>query len=245
MTLRTIFDAYRLPPAWPKSDGFMVYAGGSAEHVWTDAEIRAAARAAPEALPVWEYRPGRNGAQDGAGFASWLGQHQVPGDCLALLAMEAYVDRPYVTDFADNFGQRSLGLYGSIDSLFNNPPQDGWWPANPTGAPHLFAHPGVIGTQYAWSSLGQTGSYEVDLSLVAPGVRLWRPGPGGAVYLITDGLLSLRELAAAHKASPAKILRMTAQNGPASGYPPALASYVNQATFAEALPAGITLWVPA
>ena len=249
MTLRTIFDAYKLPPAWPACDGFMAYAGGDDLHSWSDQEIHQAAATAPECLPVWEYGPGRAGGADGTAFAAWLDGHGVPLGCAALLAMETFVDGPYVEAFAAKMGQREVVLYGSISSLFNNPPQPGgWFPANPTGSPHLFAHPGVIGTQYAWCSLNQTGQFQVDLSLVTETVRLWQPlagTQGNPVMITTDGRRSLRDLAAAHGGSCAKILRLTAQLGPRGGFPPELATYINHANFSADLPAGIHLWIPA
>lgn len=241
-SLRVIMDAARAPEHFPaRCQGFMVYAGGAAEHVWTDAEIHAAALHYEEAVPVWVYAQGRDGKADGIAFDAWLKAHFVGQTALVLLDMETDVDLPYVQAFEQQL-TNPLDLYGSTSTLFNNPEVDGWWPADPTGSPHLYAHPNVDGTQYAWYGLQQTtGPW--DLSLVRPGIHLWNVRQPYRRET-TTGAESLLAIAAASNTHPAAVLRLTARKSPPDGFEPAFATYLDHGDLTAPVPAGISLWIP-
>lgn len=243
----TVYDSASGPVVHPADvDGFLAYAGGNDLHTWTRTQINQAAASAALCYPTWEYGKGRSGEADGLAFYAWLVANNVPADTLALLAMEAAVDEPYVDAFSANIGAQSLALYGSIDTLFNNPGTNGgWWPANPTGAPHLFAHEDVVGTQYAWTSLGQTGGYNLDLSLVEARARAWRPLDSIYRTIITTGEQSMCVLAHSLGLRASEILRITARCSPPAGFSPNLASYIDGCNLDAPMPAGLQLWVPA
>lgn len=243
--LLTIYDQAAGPVAHPAGvDGFMAYGGGNDDHTWSRPQINEAAQTAPLCFPVWEYGQYRSGEADGMAFAAWLSGNAVPDSALVLLSMETYVDAPYVEAFEAHLAHE-LALYGSLDSLFANPETPGgWWPANPTGVPHLFAHSDVIGTQYAWTSLDQTDGYDLDLSLVRKSVPAWRPLDPIFRPVISAGNVSLRQLAGELRLHPAEILRITARCSPPAGYLPDLASYINGCNLDLIMPPGLELWVP-
>lgn len=173
MTLRIMADAKIPLSSWPPiADAINIYVGGNNNTPWTDQQIAELPPRLRWRLPCWVYGPGRNGEADGEAFEGWLDSHGVPNSALVLLDMETWVDRGYVQAF-DSVVRRPTALYGSIYSLFANPQLDGWDPADWTGFPHLFAHAGVLITQYAAASLGQTSGYQVDLSVLAPQAQLW------------------------------------------------------------------------
>lgn len=246
MKLLTIYDSASGPVSHPADvDGFMAYAGGNDLHTWTRQQIDQAAQTAPMCYPVWEYGKGRSGEADGLAFHAWLTENRVPVSSLVILSMEASVDNDYIDNFEFHVAH-PMALYGSIDTLFaNNTWKGTWWPANPTGVPHLFAHEEVIGTQYAWTSLGQTGGYNLDLNLALASVPAWRPLAPLYRALITGGHDSLKQLAASLSINPAEILRITARQSPPAGFRPDVATYIDGCDLLAPMPAGLQLWVPA
>lgn len=65
----------------------------------------------------------------------------------------------------------------------------------------------------------------------------------------TAGDMSLGQLAAAHKADPSTILRLTAENTPQHVYPPNVADYINgvfngKITYQDHMPKGLRLYLP-
>jgi hypothetical protein len=76
-----------------------------------------------------------------------------------------------------------IAVYGSVDSVFQNPVADGYWPADPTGKSHLYNHANVIATQYAFD-----GTF--DVSEIDDWVVLWDVD-------VADGTLVMLDLESA------------------------------------------------
>lgn len=240
MTYRTVYDAEFPPDSPPDTDGVLVYAGGAASHAWTDAEINAQGNRGR--LPAWVYERGRNGTDDGEAFDKWLANHGVPKSSAVMLDLEAAIDRPYVEDFHEELPDYTVLLYGSLSTLFANPETDGWFPADWTGHPHLFAHRLVLGTQYAAAQLRQTAG-PWDMDLISPAVRLWQPGDWSPLReVITSGVHSLAHIADAHHTEPSTILRETLAQEKDGQFPGRLAHYINERDLNRHMPAGIRLW---
>lgn len=244
MTLVQLYDAAYPPESDPSGiDGCEVYIGGNADHTWTDAEL--AEQHSRYRLPVWCYARGRNARDDADAVNRWLDQHRVPTHRAVMLDMETSVDADYVKAF-DVELDGPLWLYGSIDTLFANPEADGWFVANPTGYAHLYAHPGVVGTQYAWAQLNQTrGPYDLDLIAADSVQLLWDTQSTGDVRdYVTTGTETLGQLAERTGVGASTILRLTAENGPDRKFSHDLAAYLDAEPW-SVIPAGITLKVHA
>lgn len=242
MTAVTIWDAGNPPGTGPGgTEGNMIYAvGANAEHIWTDQEIEH--HKGRYRLPVAVYGREQNGARDAEAMNAWLDKHGAPSHCAVLLDMETSVDAPYVHDF-DAALENPLWLYGSISTVFANPPVDGWFVANPTGHLHLYAHPDVAGTQYAWAQLDQTAG-PWDLSLIAPAYvnLLWDTRPADQEF-IAPGDMSIQTLARQLDTGVSTILRLSAERQKDGKFTPEQAAYIDSAAF-PFMPRGLTLRVP-
>lgn len=242
MGYATMYDDAHLPTGPdqpPATDAVLIYAGGAnASHVWTEAEIDAQGKRSR--MPAWVYGVGQSGTEDGRAFHSWLASHGVPKGSAVMVDMETEVDHPYLEDFADQLGLWTVLVYGSTGSLFANPGLDGWFPADWTGHPHLFAHPMVLATQYAAASLGQTAG-PWDLSLLSPALDLWNPEAASLVHVTTNGELSLVQLARRYDTTASAILRVTLNHG-GHHFSPELADYINNdKDLTKPVPKGIRL----
>lgn len=167
------------------------YLGGATPHVWTLADRMA--QSARWRLPIWVPDNPNTGQAEGADAAEaaraagvpvgttigWdLETHQWAGEVLAaaaVLALAGYHLMPY----------------GSAGFLFANPPAAGYWVAEWTGQPHLFAHPGVVATQYVANIILANG-IPVDESLIVASVPLEDtqpppPVPGGLADMHAAG----------------------------------------------------------
>lgn len=126
------------------------YGGPMAFNVWP----RSAWRAFPgPKIPIWV--GGYGGTAEGLQAVAALRALGVPRGCETLLDMELRVDRTYVQHFGEALqaaGYKVL-VYGSISTLFKNPQLNGYAVADPTGVRHMYPHPGVRLTQYAFGPL--------------------------------------------------------------------------------------------
>jgi hypothetical protein len=85
------------------------------------------------------------------------------------LDFETVINRSYVSSFDAAMIQAGyfVMLYGSTSSLFQNPvTSGGYWAADPTGHPHMYSHPRVVGTQWAIQA-------DIDLDWFYDSVPLW------------------------------------------------------------------------
>ena len=182
-----VFDAEHCPDPLPADfRACLVYAGGtSAAHAWDQAELDRVAHL--PRLPVWVPTPGHDAPLQAADdFIHWLNQHNVPSrnagsgqPVHVLWDMETgqEPDAHWLNRAADRLAEHGWFnlVYGSTSTLFGQPARDGYIVANPTGAPHMFMHPQVKGTQYAFDV--QTAGGKIDESLFAVELvnQLWMP----------------------------------------------------------------------
>lgn len=190
-----LWDAAYCPDVIPSGfNGCLVYAGGSSYSGVTsgirpdgwDASDLARLPEGYHKLITWVPTPGRDNPREAARmFLSWLVRHNVPthkengGRYIRLLwDLETGVEPdPHFLNVAAGYmfsaGYFNLS-YGSPDWAFGQPQRAGYITANPTGNPHIMAHDGEVGTQYAWNVLTPAG-YRVDLDMVDEGLLpvLW------------------------------------------------------------------------
>jgi hypothetical protein len=69
--------------------------------------------------------------------------------------METMVDRSYLDKFGAELKDAGYKtwVYGSVSTLFKNPQLNGYAAADPTGILHMYPHPGVRMTQWAFGPL--------------------------------------------------------------------------------------------
>jgi hypothetical protein len=170
------FDAAFCPNPVPTESEFDVvefYAGGtSAFHIWTPAE-RSLIKGRLT-LPIWVPTPGLdNPTQVAEGIAATLKSLGIPSHATpyraVMLDMETSTDAEFITLCCNklaSFGYDSY-IYGSAGSVFNLPSRSGYIVADPTGIAHIYDHPDVIGTQYAWGVNLVGGQVDADLYLEA------------------------------------------------------------------------------
>ena len=245
MTYRLQYDAAYPPVDPPQTDSALIYVGGYAEHIWNAAEIVAQGKRC--LMPTWVYNPtGQNNEDTALAFRAWLVAHDVPHECAVCIDIETSVDIPFCEAMYNQLEPWTTLLYGSPGSLFGNPEPDGWYVADPTGAPHLFNHELVLATQYAWGGSrewNQTpGNY--DLSLLSPALTLWDPAASALKHLTTDGTESLREIAARSHVAISNIIRDTIDHTPGHHFTAGLAAYLNRTrNLNEPVPEGVHLVV--
>lgn len=103
-------------------------------------------------IPIWV--AGLNGEEEGISAVSALHSLRVPEGKVTILDMEARIDRSYVSNFGHELQSAGykVWVYGSASSLFRMPQLNGYAVADPTGIVHMYPHPGVRMTQYAFGS---------------------------------------------------------------------------------------------
>lgn len=181
------FDAAHCPNPIPGGYRWaMVYAGGSsATHAWTQAELDRV-KHLPR-LPVWVPTPGDEDPVSVADeFLAWLAGHKVPPISAAphrpvhvMWDMETgqEPDAAWLNRAADRMAAHGYWnlVYGSISTLFAQPVRAGYIVANPTGQPHMYAHPGARGTQWADNVKIPGGLIDQDVLDRDTVGQLWMP----------------------------------------------------------------------
>lgn len=101
-------------------------------------------------IPIWV--GGDGGSPEASEAVTALRGLGVPVGKVILLDMEARKDITYVDNFYRGLyaAGYKVWVYGSIDNVFRNPQCNGYAVADPTGVPHMYPHPGVRMTQYAF-----------------------------------------------------------------------------------------------
>jgi hypothetical protein len=122
-------------------------------------------------IPIWV--GGLGGTAEADTAVKTLKQLGVPVGSVILLDMEARIDKTYVTHFGRVMHAASykVWVYGSTSSLFDNPELNGYAVADPTGAKHMYPHPGVRMTQWAF---GPRFDNDVIREWVMTQGQLWR-----------------------------------------------------------------------
>jgi hypothetical protein len=131
--------------------GVAGYIGGDTPHVWTKSEWRRFGKM-PK-LPIYVRSNEGNPVSDAGVALMRLYQIGATRGCAVALDLELRVDPPYVLEFGrilQFFGYRVL-VYGSLSTVFRNPPLNGYWVAHYTGnaAPEKPLTGKVRGVQYA------------------------------------------------------------------------------------------------
>jgi hypothetical protein len=177
-----------------------------------------------------------------------------PKGTLACWDMETAADALYIAGVYAGLAAAGYRLivYGSQSDVMGNDVPDGlYFGADWTGVAHMAR--GDVMTQ--WVSFA---GYDVDLAQSSlpfwdtrampskPPAMPTFPATAPVRAWTTQGLDSLAQLASAHGVSPAIILRMTAENGPAREFSPAVASWLDThfAQVTEPVPADLVLYLP-
>lgn len=167
------------------------YLGGNTPHVWTLADRMA--QSARWRLPIWVPDNPNTGQAEGAECAAAARAAGVPVGVTIGWDLETNQWRGEVLAAAAVLALAGYHLapYGSTSTLFANPPAAGYWVADWTGQPHLYAHAGVVATQYAPNIVLANG-VPVDESLIVATVPLEDtqpppPSPGGLADMHAAG----------------------------------------------------------
>lgn len=183
------FDAMFCPQTVPAGYAAALgYAGGSsAARAWTDEEWARVSHLAR--MPIWVPTPGLdNPLQAAIEFAAVLERLGVPpawrnGGRHVRVLWDLETGREPDPRWLDRAADRlrSAGYfsvsYGSPSWAFGQPRRAGYLPANPTGEPHLYLHPDVVGTQYEWDKAVPGGVVNSSLLTVDLVRSLWLPTP--------------------------------------------------------------------
>ena len=162
--------ASNIPPGFSIAAGY--YGGAGAYHVWPAADW---GRFPGFKLPIWVPPTGpKDGLADGSAAVRALHALDVPGDSFTVVDMETMQDATYVSAFAaalaDGGGWRTW-VYGSVSTVFSNPPCNGYWVADYTTnvvlVDQLLQQPHVRAVQ---CSPNQPPGYDVSL------VKQWTEG---------------------------------------------------------------------
>jgi hypothetical protein len=161
MSFPLMFDAAFPPTHMP--DGYSVaagYLGGNtpADHVWTPEEwaVFKGHKKLPIFIPQIAIHPvagNETGGQDATEVAGELNKLNVPFTQAIALDMETVVAPTYVDSFRAQLAAEGfpyLWVYGSADTVFGNPPCNGYWVAEfvASGLPFMFNHADVRATQF-------------------------------------------------------------------------------------------------
>jgi hypothetical protein len=134
-------------------DGIIIgyFGGAGAFHVWQPADWTHFKN--NYKIPTWVAPVGaKSGSEDANKAVTALRSLGVPPGKVNMLDMEEMKDDTYVTAYGN--GLHAAGyktwVYGSTFNLFRNPPLNGYAVADPTGILHMYNHPAVRMTQYAF-----------------------------------------------------------------------------------------------
>src|SRR5215468_808046 len=148
---KNMWDASN-PPSDPagKWDAAAGYIGGDTPHVWTRTEWDRLGKL-PK-LPIWVQSAPASGNGHAEAFSAMVALFRIgcpPGSAVAL-DLETAVSPAYVTAFAAplRWAGFYVWVYGSKSTVFSNPPCDGYWVADYTGAPHFPAGKAVRACQW-------------------------------------------------------------------------------------------------
>ena len=130
MTYLSMADAaypQNIPPGFPIVAGY--YGGAAAYNVWTRGDWLAFPGFR---LPIYVPADPGNGQQDGADAVGKLVQLGVPRGCRTVVDMETRRDAEYLSNFGAvlQAHEYRVEVYGSLSTVFGNPPLDGYWVAD-------------------------------------------------------------------------------------------------------------------
>lgn len=165
------WDSAFIPQVLPAGYAGVYVGGSNAFRIAPDAELRRVA--AGLVLPIWVPSPWiDNPRQVAFQVAARLEQLGIPRYArpyrAVMIDLETWADPTWLEAFAARFISQGYDTipYGSPSSIFSQPHRLGYAVASPTGNPHMYQHPNVIITQYAWDLRAADGTlYDGDLAL--------------------------------------------------------------------------------
>jgi len=124
------------------------FGGPNAYHVWSPQDW--AIYKDNLKIPIWV--GGLEGEAEGWAALQALYALRVPSGKVIVLDLETRIDKTYVDAFGGvlQWAGFKVWPYGSTSSIFGNPQLNGYAVADPTGVEHMYPHPGVRMTQYAF-----------------------------------------------------------------------------------------------
>jgi hypothetical protein len=136
--------AASIPPGFDIAFGY--YGGPNAYHVWTAEDWQ---RFPGSKVPIWV--AGADGPAEGHEAVQALQALDVPRRSVTVIDMETTVNPAYIHSFGAELRAAGFAVwvYGSLDTVFENPELDGYWVADYTGQPFMNPRLGVRATQYA------------------------------------------------------------------------------------------------
>lgn len=155
-------DASNPPPKKPsRANAIAGYIGGDTPHVWTVAQWNAIGRCRKLPIYVRSNPAQHNPVDDALEALRMLYVLKVPRGSAVALDLETAVDEVYVSGFVSvlHFYGYRVWVYGSLSTVFHNPPGNGYWVAhydNKVTMPrhaHVVAKQYASGTQFDWSSV--------------------------------------------------------------------------------------------
>jgi hypothetical protein len=181
------------------------YLGGMTPHAWDRQDW--AAQGARWRLAIWVPANPNTGQQEGAAAAEAAHHLGYPKGAAIGWDLETNQWSGEVDAAAEILNLAGYGLmpYGSASTVFANPVHSGYWVADWTGQPHLYARPGVVATQYNHDTRLANG-VPVDESLILPSVTLWDTRPPD---LVPTTLQRLQAAGAALEAAGAQLKAIT------------------------------------
>ena len=169
MSLFRMFDAaYPPQQAYPGCQAVAGYIGGNTPHVWTPDEWRRFGNL--RQFPIWvgyaENDPAGHGQQCVAAMQALGWRQNAPDRRAVILDEESQVDVAWVDTFASEIwgaGYQTF-MYGSLATIMQDPPKEGYLVADWTGVPAVPPYQNVVGCQYQ-ENVPWDGT-QVDLSVI-------------------------------------------------------------------------------
>ena len=202
------WDAAFLPQPLPPGYAGVYVGGSNAFRIAPDEELEAVARGL--VLPIWVPSPWidnpRQVAFQAAARLEALGIPRYARPYRALMIdLETWEDPTWLEAFAARFISQGYDTipYGSPGNIFNQPRRLGYAVASPTGQPHMYPHPGVLITQWAWDKRATNGVlYDADLAFAWLAAHL---GPLGTGWLASVEVGEARPADAPAAEAPAAV----------------------------------------
>lgn len=181
MNLYQMFDA-SIPPssAYPGCQAVAGYIGGNTPHIWTLDEWLRFGHLVQ--FPIWvgylDANPQTDALEACAAMHALGFNAGAPNRRAVILDKETQVDPAWVDTFASGVWAQGYQtfMYGSLATILQDPPKEGYLVADWTGVPAVAPYAHVIGTQYRANVPWQ--NTKVDLSVITDEMML-HGGTGG------------------------------------------------------------------
>lgn len=150
--MRDAAYAANIPASWTGAVGGYLNAKGDPYHPWTPADWARFPHNRKLPIFVQSHPEAADAVSDGFKVLRSLYELSVPRGCRTALDLETAVDPGYVRAYGrvlNYFGYR-VWPYGSVSTLFGNPPLQGYWMADYRAdrSPFMYDHIDGRATQY-------------------------------------------------------------------------------------------------